>query len=317
MPAGFGGAAGRRRPRSVEHLWPHRGHRGGVRGPAGRRGAGADRSAAAGLGSGRRRRRRPAGGRRANGRAGDRRRRVGPLPRRGQGRREVRADADAGLAARLPQRRPGTAGQRGPDLLRPRRRPGQGRRSPHRAGRGGLGIGALAGRQRRGCRGSADDGGHAGAGRLRGQRRPRLRHGRRPGPARRAAAGRAGAAPGPARRAAHPHLRQGRPRRAALAAARRRRRGDRRARRHGGLAGRIVAGSARCGRRRARRPTSSRWAAARSPRRSWSPRCGSAIRRSPSPTCTTIRDSVHWRASSTSKRSRRTSSSGWCARRHD
>ena len=63
LPAGAGRAAGRRRPRGVEHLRPDRGDRGRVRGPAGRRRPGAHRTAAAGLGPGRRRRRRPAGGR--------------------------------------------------------------------------------------------------------------------------------------------------------------------------------------------------------------------------------------------------------------
>ncbi len=66
------------------------------------------------------------------------------------------------------------------------------------------------------------------------------------GPARRAAARRVGAPPCPSRRAAHPHLRQGRPRRAALATAGRRRyRANARPQRNGGLVGRIVAGPAR------------------------------------------------------------------------
>ena len=49
-------------------------------------------------------------------RADHRRRRPGPLPRPGQGRREVRPDADPRLGARLPQRRPGRATTR-PGLL--------------------------------------------------------------------------------------------------------------------------------------------------------------------------------------------------------
>ena len=84
-------------PRGVEHLRPDRGDGGGVRGPAGRHGAGQHRAAAAGLGPGRRRQGRPPGARRRGRRTGHRRRRAGPLPRPGQGRREVRADADAGL----------------------------------------------------------------------------------------------------------------------------------------------------------------------------------------------------------------------------
>ena len=55
-----------------------------------------------------------AGRRRRGRRAGDRRRRPGPLPRPGEGRREVRADAHAGLEPRLPQRRPGAARARRP-----------------------------------------------------------------------------------------------------------------------------------------------------------------------------------------------------------
>ncbi len=50
---------------------------------------------------------RRAGRRGRDRRADHRRRRAGPLPRPGQGRREVRADAHARLGARLPQRRPG------------------------------------------------------------------------------------------------------------------------------------------------------------------------------------------------------------------
>ena len=119
-------------------------------------GPGAHRPAADGLGPGRRRRRRPAGRRGRGRRAGDRRRRAGPLPRPGQGRREVRADADAGLAARLPQRRPGAAGQARAWSSGPRRRPGQGRRPSHRAGRGRRGAGAPARRQRRRGRGPPD-----------------------------------------------------------------------------------------------------------------------------------------------------------------
>ena len=82
-------------PRGVEHLRPDRGHRRRVRGPARRHGPGPHRAAAGRLGPGRRRRRRAAGRLRRGRRTGHRRRRAGPLPRPGQGRREVRADADA------------------------------------------------------------------------------------------------------------------------------------------------------------------------------------------------------------------------------
>ena len=69
------------------------------------------------------------------GRADHRRRRAGPLPRPGQGRREVRPDADPRLGARLPQRRPGPQRRRRAGLRRPGRRPGQARRPAHRARR--------------------------------------------------------------------------------------------------------------------------------------------------------------------------------------
>ena len=75
-----------RRPRGLEHLRPHRGHRRRVWGPAHRRAAGAHRAAPRRLGP---RRRRPPGrarARRRAGRADHRRRRPGPLPRPGQGR---------------------------------------------------------------------------------------------------------------------------------------------------------------------------------------------------------------------------------------
>ena len=58
-----------------------------------------------------------------------------------------------------------------------------------------------------------------------------------------------------------------------------RRRRSARSRRHDGLAGRPVARRARPHRSTDPRPTSSRSAAARCRRRSWSPRCASAIRR--------------------------------------
>ncbi len=83
------------------------------------------------------------------------------------------------------------------------------------------------------------------------------------------------------------------------------------------------AGWPRCGgicsarRSTGRRPTSSPWAAARLPRHNWSPRCGSAIRRSPWLTSTTIRGSGRSPGSSTSWKNHRMWSSGWYARRRD
>ena len=112
------------------------------------------RAAAAGLGSGRRRRRRPSGRLWRRGRTGDRRRRAGPLPGRRQGRREIRPDADPGLGTGLSQRRSGSDGTRRAVFLRPQRRSGQGRGPPNRTGRGRLRAGAPAGRQRRRGRGT-------------------------------------------------------------------------------------------------------------------------------------------------------------------
>ncbi len=83
-----------------------------------RRAAGADRAAAGRLGPGRRRRGGAAGRRGRERRADHRRGRPGPLPRPGEGRREVRADADPRLGARLPQRRPGPERRRGPGVPR-------------------------------------------------------------------------------------------------------------------------------------------------------------------------------------------------------
>ncbi len=93
LPARTGRAPRRRRARGLEHLRPHRGHRRGLRRP--------DWTATARSASGFRW---TAGtwpsstdgtpvARRRDRRAGDRRCRPGPLPRPGQGRREVRADA--------------------------------------------------------------------------------------------------------------------------------------------------------------------------------------------------------------------------------
>ena len=230
----------------MEHLRPHRGHRRRLRGQARRNGAGQHRAAATGLGPGGGRQGRCAGPHRRGRRTGDRRGGAGPLPGSAERRREVRADADAGVEPRLPQRRPGATGTRRPLLPGPRRRPGQGRRAAHRARRVGRRADASARRQRRRGRGATNRQRHAGAGGLYRQRRPVVRPGegpRRPG---RDAARRAGAPAGPGRRTAHPHLRQGGPRRAAVAAARRKRRGSARpGRRHDGLAGRAMARRAR------------------------------------------------------------------------
>ena len=76
----------------------------------------------------------PVGARRAGG-ADHRWRRPGAVPGPGQGRREVRRHADAGLGPGLPQRRPRARRPRGPGLHRPRRRPGQDRRPADRARR--------------------------------------------------------------------------------------------------------------------------------------------------------------------------------------
>src|SRR5271165_5088446 len=254
VPAGAGRAARGRRPRGLEHLRAHRSHRGGVRRQARRCQPGQHRPPVAGLGPGGRGQVRRARRLRPGRRSGDRRSRAGPLPGSGQGRREVRADAHAGLEPRLPQRRPGSPRARRPVLLRPRRRPGQGRRAPHRAGRGGLRAGAPARRHRR-CGGrAAHRERHAAAGRLHRQRRPCVRPLGRPRPPGRDPARRPRAASGPRRRAAHPHVGQGGPRRAAVAIPRRfgRRRGARPGR-HDRLARRAVAGRARHRRQRTRR----------------------------------------------------------------
>ena len=214
---------------------------------------GQHRPAAARLGPRRRRQGRQPGRPRRGRRTGDRRRRPGPLPRSGEGRREVRADADAGVVARLPQRRPGPARSRRPLLPGPRRRPGQGRRPPHRTRRGRLGAGEPARRQRRRGRGAPHRQRHSPAGRLHRQRRPRLRPGGGPRRTGRIAARRAGAAAGAASTSCRPG------RRARSTATRCRGRStaapattEPGPRRHHGLAGRAVARRARRAGRRAR-----------------------------------------------------------------
>ena len=137
-------------------------------------------------------------------------------------------------------------------------------------------LGEPARGQRRRCRGATDRQRHSPAGRLCRERRPDVRHRQGPRHAGRDAARRAGAAAGARRRAAHPHVGQGRPRRAALAAAGRTPGTD------GaeepdlggthGLAGRAVARRARRAGRRPGGRLLSRSAAGRCPRRSWWPR---------------------------------------------
>ena len=178
------------------------------------------------------------------------------------------------LGPRLPQRRPGAAGTRRPVLPGPRRRPGQGRRPADRARRGRLGAGEPARRVRRRGRGAPDRQRNPAAGRLRRQRRPGLRRERRARRAGREPARRPGAAAGRGRRTAHPHVGQGRPRRAAVAAARAR---TRRATNRTSAA--RWAGWPGCGATCSApqstdpRPTSSRSAAARCRRPNWWPRC--------------------------------------------
>ena len=250
-------AAGPRRPRGLEHLRSDRGHRGRLRGaarpPRGRCGSGCRSPGGTWWSS------TPTGEpvRRGGARRADhRRRRAGALPRPGQGRREVRADAHPRLGARLPQRRhrrerPGRAALRGP-----RRRPGQARRAPDRAGRDRLGAARAAGRHRRGCRRTSSATGQPAARRLpRRHRRVRRRRGDRP-PARHHARRPRAAARG-RRRHPDPDLRQGRPRRAAVAAADRRP-GDRLGLHGTAAVGRRgVAEGRSAPRRTARTPTSS------------------------------------------------------------
>ena len=86
-------------PRGVEHLRPHRGHRGRLRGPARRRAARSASGCRCPAGTWPSSTGRPAGRLRRDRRTGDRRRRAGPLPRPGEGRREVRPDAVARAGA--------------------------------------------------------------------------------------------------------------------------------------------------------------------------------------------------------------------------
>ena len=172
-------------------------------------------------------------------RADHRRRRPGPLPRPGQGRREVRADADARLGPRLPQRRPGALRAGGAAV----RRAAPTTRSSSAAG------GSSSARSTPRCwRCPASPARRPRCGRpsagnqvLVGYVAPAAGADARPAPRaqrqlREALPGRARAAARRGRRAPDPDLGQGRPRRAALAAARvdERRRAGRRAHRHRG-----------------------------------------------------------------------------------
>ena len=127
-------------------------------------------------------------------------------------------------------------------------------------------LGELARGQRRRRRGATDRQRHSPAGRLCRERRPDLRHRHGPRHAGRDAARRPGAEARGRGRAAHPHVGQGRPRRAAVAAAGRRScRGGTRSRRHDGVAGRAVARRPRRADRRAggRLLCARRWVAVR------------------------------------------------------
>ena len=201
----------------MEHLRAHRSDSGGLCRPARRRGSGSDRAAAAGLGP-RGRRRRGSPGRRRRGRGTHHRRsRPRALPRPGERRREVRADAHPRLGSRLPLRRPGPPRSRGSAVPGPRRRPGQGRRAADRTGRGGSRPPVPVCSVRRNRRRAAIRRRCAPAGRLR-----RAGRGFRPADrTRRTRADPSGTADTPARsrrRPAGAHIRQGRQGVAALAA---------------------------------------------------------------------------------------------------
>ena len=179
VPAGARGAARGARARGVEHLRAHRGHRRRVRGAAGAGRAGPHRPAAARVAAGRPGRGGQPGRPRRDRRARDRGRGPGSLPRPRQGRREVPGGARAGLAPRLPHRRPRQLRRCGPAVRRPGRRPGQARRAAHRAGRDRHRAARAARCHGRRGRRQEDEGGRGDPGRLpRGRRRG-------PGPRRR------------------------------------------------------------------------------------------------------------------------------------
>ena len=175
---------------------------------------------------------------------------------------------------------------RGPALPGPRRRPGEGRRPPHRARRDRVGAAGAPAVVGRGRRRAAHRGRQPGARRLPRRSTDGFDRAAAARRARRAAPGRARAAARGRRRAPDPHLRQGRPGRPALAAARRRAATSR-------LSGHPPPGSPSNGRpcsecrSRSRTRTSSTSAAGPSRPRSWSRASGPATRSSPSPTSTT------------------------------
>ncbi len=142
----------------------------------------------------------------------------------------------SGDLVRLENRRPVLPGSR--------RRPGQGRRPPDRAGRGRFGASQPARSQRWRGRGAAHGQRHPAAGRLYRERRSVVRSGCGTRDAGRRAARRTGAASGARGRTAHPDLGQGRPKRAAVAAPRRT--GGRRCARFGGHDGLGGGPVARC-----------------------------------------------------------------------
>ena len=315
-PPELGGPAGRRRPRGVEHLRPDGGHRRRVRRAAHRRGAGADRAAARRLGPRRRRRGGAAGRRGRDGRADHRRRRAGPLPRPGQGRREVRRDADPRLGAGLPQRRPGRERPGRAAVRRPRRRPGQARRPADRARRGRLGTALGPGRGRRRGRGAQDRRGQPAPRRLRRDGRDRST---RPRPSScsgtrcrprwsRGSRWSTYCPPAPPARWTATRCRGRCP-------ARRRRRSERGLHGTDGLARGAVARAARAPTSGPRPTTSSTSAAAASPRRSWSPGCGPASPRWWSATSTSTPRVGHaGQRTSTSSASPAPPRTGWSRR---
>ena len=224
-PPELGRAAGRRRPRGVEHLRPDRGHRRRLRRPARpatgpvRIGLPLDGWDLAVVDA-----RRAAGRRGRDRRADHRRRRARPLPRPGEGRREVRRRCrrSAGTAPTAAATSSASTAE-GLLFLGPRRRPGQARRPADRARRGRRrAAGAARGAPARRPRCARTAAGQPGPRRLR--RRPQRRASttrRRRAALRERAAGRARAAARRRRRPADPHLGQGRPGRAAVAAAER------------------------------------------------------------------------------------------------
>ena len=218
LPAGAGRARRRRRPRGLEHLRPDRGHRRRLRRAADRRGPGPHRPAAGRLAARRGRRRRASRSPWARPASWSSAASAWPAtstPRRTP--RSSRRCPSLGWQRAYRSGRHGPRRARGPAVPRPARRAGQARRPPHRAGRGRRRAAGAA----RACRARPP--------RSAGPRRatrcssatscPRagvtFDHDAGRDPAARAPARRAGPAARRRRRPADPHLRQGRPRRAA------------------------------------------------------------------------------------------------------